>query len=314
MGFIYLTLLQYSITLTVQISDFIYKRRFQYNYFNSITPSSFLTRPTVMKKPIIYTLSVLIMIILYTGRAESATIVLITGATINGKIIERSGDRIIIQDAFTNNKKKIKNELILCLVLYPADLEKEEKKSQPDTGGGDKQQGLVYVLQPTLGLLPGIAYPFGKVGNVLGLGYGGYLFIDMQMPMATQIFKIRLGLSAGYMYHKTKSSDASPYLNIIPVILYMKLQFITPVGVRPYLKIGGGITPVIGSGGSSFDPTAAAALGVGYINEKIPYIEFYIEAGMMMAFEKVRGDFITATVGVAYRFGAPPAVTPGKNP
>ena len=91
---------------------------------------------------------------------------------------------------------------------------------------------------------------------------------------------------------------------MLPVIAYAKFLYNFGTGLRPYIKVGGGITPVMG-GGTDIDPTVAVSLGLGYINPKIPYLEFFIEAGTMMVFESLRGDFITAKIGVAYRFGAP---------
>jgi hypothetical protein len=96
---------------------------------------------------------------------------------------------------------------------------------------------------------------------------------------------------------------------MLPIIAYGRFIYNSKIGLRPYLKVGGGITPVM-AGATDIDPTVAFCLGLGYINDKIPYIEFFVEAGMMMVFESLRGDFITANIGVAYRFGAP-AASPG---
>ena len=138
------------------------------------------------------------------------------------------------------------------------------------------------------------------------------VFSDLNIPMKLDIFKIRPGLSVGFLYHTTKGgssfslSKRSPYVMMIPIIAYFKFQFILPYGFRPYIKIGGGITPVLAQGLTSFDPTFAPGIGLGYSNDTIPYLEFFVDMGVLMAFEKVRGDFITVSLGVSYRFGAPP--------
>ncbi len=258
-------------------------------------------------------ISLLLAISLYTIQTEAATIVLRSGVTVKGKLIDRTDDEVTIQDPDTKQMRIIKTIFVRDLVLERDEqklvdkLEKKKKGKDLKLRGTDESEDILSVIQPTIGLMPGIAYPFGKVGKNLNLGFGGQLFFDVGIPMKTEIFKIRMGLSIGFLYHQTKSSEYAPSLMMLPMTAYMKFQFISRVGVRPYIKIGGGITPVLSSGGNSFDPTATAAFGLGYVNDRIPFMEFFLEAGMMMAFEKIRGDFITANIGVAYRFGAPPA-------
>jgi hypothetical protein len=256
---------------------------------------------------------IILSIILQQIGLSAATVVLKSGIDVKGKLIDRSDEEITIQDPVTKQMRIIKTVFIRDLILEPDDQkikEKEKKGKDIKLRGNDiDEPGLLSVLQPTLGLLPGIAYPFGKLGNNLALGYGADLFCDVGIPMKPEIFKVRPGLSVGFIYHKTKSSDYAPSLLILPITAYMKFQFITNVGVRPFIKIGGGITSVLSSGGKSSDLTVTAAVGLSYINSKIPYLEFFLETGMMMAFEKVRGDFFTASVGVAYRFGAPATVS-----
>jgi hypothetical protein len=242
---------------------------------------------------------------------EAATIILRSGLTVKGKLIDRSEEEISIQDPDSRQIRIIKTVFIRDLVLEPEEQKvKEKKKTGRDIkllGTESEEAGILSIIQPTIGLMPGVAYPFGKLGKNLTLGYGANLFCDVGIPMKPEVFKVRPGLSVGFLYHQTKSSDYASSLMMLPITVYMKFQFITPVGVRPYIKIGGGITPVTSSGGNSFDPTVTAAVGLGYINDRIPFMEFFFEAGMMMAFEKQRGDFITANIGVAYRFGSPPA-------
>ncbi|MBN2078721.1 MAG: hypothetical protein JW838_07125 [Spirochaetes bacterium] len=247
-----------------------------------------------MKMSIARCCFIVLALVLLHGSAFAATIVLKNGATIRGKLIHRTDAELTLEDRVTKQLRLIKSDQVKTITLDPG----EEK-----AGLSADASVLLVSLRPTIGLMPGIAYPFGKVGKNLALGYGAMLYSDLQIPMSTQIFKIRLGLGVGFFYHPTKSTDYSPQLMIIPVVAHAKFQFITSVGLRPYIKIGGGITPVLASGGSSMDPTFTGGLGLGYVNEKLPYLEFFIEAGAMMLFEKQRGDFITANLGVAYIFG-----------
>ena len=230
---------------------------------------------------------------------------------VKGKLIDRTDDEITIQDPDTKQMRVIKTIFVRDLVLEQDEqklvdkLEKKKKGKDLKLRGGEEED-LLKVLQPSIGIMPGIALPVGKLASKVQLGYGALLFADTGIPMKTEIFKVRFGLSVGFLYHQTKSAKSTSSIMMIPIIAYTKLQFITPVGVRPYIKLGGGITPVMG-GGTSMDPTFAAGVGLGYVNNKIPFMEFFFEAGFMMAFEKVRGDFVTVNLGVAYRFGAPPA-------
>ena len=265
-----------------------------------------------MKTKLTASLSFFLIAIIYCMQADAATIVLRSGVTVKGKLVDRTDEEITIQDPDTKQMRVIKSVFVRDLVLEADEqklvekLEKKKKGKDLKLRGGDDNVDLLKVLQPTIGIMPGIALPVGKLASKVQLGYGALLFCDTGIPMNTDIFKVRFGLSVGFLYHQTKSTKASSSIMMLPVVAYTKLQFITPVGVRPYIKLGGGITPVMG-GGTSIDPTAVAAFGLGYINNKIPYMEFFFEAGFMMAFEKVRGDFVTVNLGVAYRFGAPPA-------
>ena len=247
-----------------------------------------------MKKSTIGRFAIVLVFVLLHCSAFAATIILKNGATVKGKLIHRTDEELTVEDQVTKQLRLIKADQVRTITLDPG----EEK-----VGLAADTSPMADALRPAIGIMPGIAYPFGKVGKHLALGYGAMVFSDLQMPMQTRTFKIRLGLGVGFFSHPTKSTDYSPQLMIIPVTAYAKCQFLTGVGLRPYIKRGGGISPVLASGGSSIDPTIAAGLGLGYVNAKLPYLEFFIEAGAMMLFEKQRGDFITANLGVAYIFG-----------
>jgi hypothetical protein len=287
-----------------------------------------------MKNNKCYLLIIVTAILCYQVNLYAATIVLRSGAAVKGKLIERNEDEITIQDLETKQLRKIKAIFIKDLVLDPGEekiVDKDEKKrkerekeiekekekerekerKRAQGGGAAPTTDLLTELDPTVGLLPGIAMPVGKVGKVMSLGYGFHAFFDVGIPMPTTMFKIRPGLSAGFLYNTTKGGSSfslekrTPTIMMLPIIAYFKFQFIAPHGIRPYIKLGGGITPVLATNATSMDPTFAPGVGLGYVNEKIPYLEFYVDLGFLMAFEKVRGDFLTASIGIAYRFGAP---------
>lgn len=249
-------------------------------------------------------LFLLIPLFLFASSLElfAATIILKNGATIKGALIDKTDATVTIQDQYTKQLRSINSDAILSMTLESDEQKIADKKKSKIFVGNN----ILPMLQPTLGIMPGIYYPVGKLGPKVGLGYGSNIFCDVAIPIKPDLFALRFGLSAGLFYH----SNAS--IMHIPVNLYAKLQFLTPVGVRPYIKLGGGITPVISGSATDIDPSAVIAVGIGYAPNKIPYLEFFIEGGYTMVFESMRGDFVTANIGVAYRFQAP-AVTSSKN-
>lgn len=235
---------------------------------------------------------------------SAATIVLKNGATVKGALIDKTDEKITIQDQWTRQLRAINNDAILSLTLEAGEQKMLDEKKIKNPFAGKK---LLESLQPTVGLMPGIAYPLGKMGTRINIGFGFHAFADVAIPVKPDLMAIRFGLSVGFLYHGVTGAEYASTLMHLPVNAYMKLQFLTQVGVRPYIKIGGGIVPVLSGGALDVPPGVIAAVGLGYAPNKIPFMEFFIEAGYMMVFESIRGDFVTANIGVAYRFGAPPA-------
>lgn len=247
--------------------------------------------------------TLVIAFIFISGAAMAATIVLNGGATVKGKLIDKDEEKITIQDPYTKQLTQIKLVNILNITLDPDEskfLEDKKKK-----GSVAARESMVMKLEPEIGILPGIAYPFGKIGSVVNFGYGANLFSDVRIPLKYKNFNIRLGLSVGFIFHGTTRADISANLIMLPITIYGKIGYAFDMGLRLYLKLGGGITPMMAKSMLDMDPTAAFGIGLGYVPPKAPFIEIFIEAGMMMLFEQVRGDFITANVGVAFRFGTP---------
>lgn len=249
---------------------------------------------------------VTILILLSTLKLSAATIILKNGATVKGALIDKTDDKVTIQDQWTRQLRSINSDAILSLTLEAGEQKIVDAKKKKIMFVGDN---LLTSLQPTIGIMPGIAYPVGKMGSRIGIGFGFNAFADVAIPVVPDLMAIRFGLSVGYLYHGTSNTEYSSSIMHIPVNAYVKLQFLTSIGLRPYIKAGGGITPVISGSATDIAPSVVAAAGLGYSHAKIPYMEFFIEAGYTMVFESIRGDFVTAHIGVAYRFGAPTPVT-----
>ena len=242
-----------------------------------------------------------ICILLSSLELSAATIILKNGATVKGALIDKTDSTVTIQDQWTKQLRSINADAILSLTLEANEQKIVDAKKKKIFVGDN----LLPSLEPTVGIMPGIAYPVGKIGSRIGIGFGFNAFADVAIPVKPDLMAIRFGLSVGYLYHGTSNTDFSSSIMHIPVNAYAKLQFLTSVGVRPYIKVGGGITPVVSGPATDIAPSLVVGAGLGYSHAKIPYLEFFLEAGYMMVFESVRGDFVTANIGVAYRFGAP---------
>ena len=249
-----------------------------------------------------YLLFITILILFSYLDVSAATIVLKNGATVKGALLDKTDEKITIQDIYTKEVRVIRSDAILSITLEATDQKVVEEKKKGNIFAG---KNLLEQLEPTLGIMPGISLPIGKIGSKVKLGFGGNVFADVALPVMPGRLAIRFGLSVGCLYHTTSGTDYASSLLHLPVDAYMKIQILTSVGVRPYIKIGGGITPIMSGGTTDVPPSAIAAVGLGYSNAKIPYLEFFIEAGYRMVFESLRGDFVTANIGVAYRFGLP---------
>jgi hypothetical protein len=256
-----------------------------------------------------YFFTIIIIILFSCLDLSAATVILKSGATIKGTLMDKTDEKIVLQETYTKEVRVIRSDLILSITLEPGE---QKIVDQKKSGKIFIKGNILEQIEPTLGLMPGIAYPIGKMGSRIQIGYGGNLFFDLAIPVVPGTFALRFGLTAGALYHGTSKTSASSSVLHFPVNAYAKFQFLTASGVRPYIKIGGGTVPVLIGGKVDIPPSAIAAFGLGYSPNKIPFMEFFIEAGYMMVFEKIRGDFVTGNIGVAYRFGAPAAA--GTSP
>lgn len=246
-----------------------------------------------------------LIIVFYCMSSHAATVVLKSGATIKGKLIDRNDEQITLQDADTKQMRVIKSIFILNITLDLDEQKIDQKKQKQAQQAAVERKDILSVIQPEIGLLPGIALPVGRIADRIKIGGGFNVFSDVGMPGMPDIFKLRLGLSLGFYYHTTSGTDYASAIMHLPLNAYAKFQFIAPYGLKPYLKLGGGITPVMSGSATDVAPGFIAAVGLGYTHDKLPYLEFFFEAGFMMVFESIRGDYLTINLGAAYRFGVP---------
>jgi len=122
-------------------------------------------------------------------------------------------------------------------------------------------------------------------------------------------FKLRGGLLIGYTRFSSSITDSSAKINMLPILAYADISYPLQKGIRPFVRLGSGGTIVSlkdKSGAvtdtSSFDYSILIGAGAGYTLKSIPYIEFLFNAGYLIAFEQVNGNFMNVTLGASYHF------------
>lgn len=245
------------------------------------------------------------LIAMPVANAFAAKVILKDGKVVEGPIIKVEEQSIKVQEYLTKRITEIKDWEILEVQYGPQEPKvtgnKYDKKPEPASVGS---------IQPMLGLYANVGLPLGSIASKASIGFGGLIWLDIRMPLPEMTFNMYLGFTTGFLYYGTSSSQVPSFM-MIPALVHTKLLFNVEVPqklwVRPYLKLAGGVTPVMGGGLTSIDPTFYGALGVGFIPAKLPKLELSLEVGAMMAFEKTTGIFMMVNVGVAYRFGVQPA-------
>lgn len=106
-------------------------------------------------------------ILLSTLELSAATIILKNGATVKGALIDKTDTTVTIQDQWTKQLRSINTDAILSLTLEAGEQKIVDAKKKKITFTKDN---LLVMLQPTVGLMPGIAYPVGKMGSKIQIG------------------------------------------------------------------------------------------------------------------------------------------------
>ncbi len=206
--------------------------------------------------------------------------------------------------------------ILLCACIIPsltvtAVAQKNDKsiKLQKETTHG-LDTGQSVTLRPEIGARGSFIIPFGDPAPSLGHGYGASLHVDIE-PYAYKLFSLRTGISSGFMYFKNGTSNVAATLLVFPQYVYLKFSLQTANGFLAYAKLGGGISValldkktygVIGTKRAAFDPTAIGGLGFGYNPPKIANLVVFVEGDFSILFEKISGQFLSASLGIAYRF------------
>lgn len=236
----------------------------------------------------------------------SASIVLKNHKTIEGLIIEEGKTTITVKEFITNKQYTIKRSDIEEIKYDEKELMKKKeqlKKEEPDWVQFTER----YKLRA--GILPAFIIPTGDVGGALGMGFGMQIFSDILL--LEKETSLRAGASLGYASFPVTATGKTGTLTLLPVLAYANAAYPLPSGLRPYGKIGFGLTMASLSGEyedgesintSSNDLTLAVSVGTGYTHTSLPRLEFLIDISYMIVFEEVSGNFACLSLGIAYRF------------
>jgi hypothetical protein len=181
-------------------------------------------------------------------------------------------------------------------------LQKEETKTD--------SSNIAEKIKPEVGAKGSFIVPFGKPAPYLGFGYGASLHFDL-MPYEYKLFNLRVGISSEFMYFTKKTSMMSATLMIFPEYAHVRFGIQLENGFLAYVKLGGGLGialldkteyKIIKVKNTAYDPIFAAGLGIGYNPPMAKNLVIFAEADYKMIFESVQGQFLTASLGAAYRY------------
>ncbi len=244
-----------------------------------------------------------ILIVLSEISLFSASIVLKNNKTIEGIIVEDGREIITVKEFITNKQYKIKRSDIREIKY---DEKEQLKKEEPDW------EGFIEKYKLRAGILPAFIIPTGDVGGSLGMGFGMQIFSDILL--LEKETNLRAGASLGYSSFNVEATGKTGTLTLLPILVYANAAYPLPSGLRPYAKIGFGLTMASLSGEyedgesintSSSDLTLSVSIGTGYALASLPNLELLVDISYMIVFEEVSGNFASLSLGIAYRFDKP---------
>lgn len=249
-------------------------------------------------------LTIILYIIIFEINLPASIIFLKDGKKIEGDIVFEDDEKITLQEYDTNR----------TFILQKVEIEKikYEKKAKPKMIAVTETTG--YKTKPILSLAPVFSIPLGSNSSILGSGYGADITLSFYIPssfLEDKNFYLRACISSGLLFYTSKDPDATASVYLIPAVFYAEVSYTFENALRPYFRLGPGITYSSLTGESektgavqtsSLDTTLAAHLGVAYTYKNTPKVEFYIDSGFLMLFEKINGSFVNVSVGASYKF------------
>lgn len=151
--------------------------------------------------------------------------------------------------------------------------------------------------------------PMGGLADFLGVGMGGSMFASLDFPW---LKNSRMGFSAGFGTLQSTVPYFSATVTLIPMMLYYETYYIFSSDIRPYIRIGGGLTLAQYQGKSladtgttsilSADVTLDFGFGIGYRPTFLPRVEFLLYVNYFTAFEQAAGSFVMVSLGTNILF------------
>lgn len=197
--------------------------------------------------------------------------------------------------------------IALCFSLIESSYAKDEKTVKlQDTPA----ETIAERIQPEVGARGSFITPFGKPQPFLGFGWGAALYFDLA-PYTYGVFSLRVGVTSEFMYFKHSTSSAAATLIIFPEYAHIRFSVQLENGFLIYPKIGCGISIALldkkefglfDVSKNSYDLTVVAGAGIGYNPPAVRNLVVFAEADYKMLFEKVEGHFVTASIGIAYKY------------
>jgi hypothetical protein len=175
---------------------------------------------------------------------------------------------------------------------------------------GPASSEIVEKIRPEIGARGTFITPFGSIKPNLGFGYGCALYFALTAD-GTGIFSLRPGVTSEFMYFDHKTSSVKANLIMLPEYAHIRFLLQWDFGLFLYPKVGCGATfgflkkteyGIKSFNKKSIDLTVVGGVGIGYNPPKVKNLVVFAEADYMMMFESLKGQFVTASVGIGYKF------------
>ena len=244
----------------------------------------------------------LCFLLAFTVAGFADTIILKNNKKIDGEIIRIHRGLVYVRLESTGKETRIRE----------ADI-KEIRR----TGPAEKErQGLLMdELGLTGRLMLGPVVPLGGLTDRLGTGFYGRASADVELPWL-QAEKLPLGwrggLALGIGSPSSKSGDYK--MSILTFMAGIEAAYpftFKKQNLRPFMGLNAGMAvPMLRDergaeevNESSLDGALMFSLGLAYRLPSVQRLEIIVDAGYLIIFEQVNGQFLIFEAGVSYRLG-----------
>ncbi|MFC1668824.1 hypothetical protein ACFL20_00405 [Spirochaetota bacterium] len=229
------------------------------------------------------------------------------------RILEITPGKVVLIEKETRKNMTIRRYKIKKIITLEKDkLDELRRKNLEERMRIENEGSFVGKFKPMAGLLGSTGIAVGDIGEVIVPGGGVKIYGDMLFLKFGGNFELRSGLLFGFSYNDAKSDNYTTNLMFIPFWVYADLAYPLNFGLRPYFRLGMGITAVMLKGDpgsaedlpetSGVDFTIPITIGAGYTFKALPMIEWVFDFTTIIQMETVSGYFISISLGAAYKF------------